>query len=256
MKIGIIGLGNIGQMLAKRFAEFLNLADIIVFDKSRGRVKNLKISLAGSEQEVIDKSDIVFVCIRPQNLKNFFIEVKPKDKIFVTTVAAIYENTYYKHSGKIKLIRIIPSMINKVGGPILLYVGKYINRTDKNKVEKLLSKVGNVYKIEESEIDAYTHLSSCSPAIVAEFLRLYVGALIKEKKINQQKALKILIEMLEILVPLLKKDGFKIISQVCTKGGITEQGIKIMNNYQDNFFKDLAHSLFKKMDEVRKKYGK
>jgi pyrroline-5-carboxylate reductase len=94
-------------------------------------------------------------------------------------------------------------MINKVGGPILLHSGKYINRTDRNKVEKLLSKIGNIYKVKESKIDAYTHLSSCSPAIVAEFLRLYVNVLMKEKKINRQKALKILIEMLEILALLL-----------------------------------------------------
>ena len=143
-------------------------------------------------------------------------------------------------------------MINKVGGPILLYSGKYINRTDRNRVEKLLSKIGNIYKVKESEIDAYTHLSSCSPAIVAEFLRLYVNVLMKEKKINRQKALKILIEMLEILALLLKTDGFKIIPQVCTKGGITEQGIRIMDNYQGTFFKDLTHSLLKRMEEVRK----
>jgi pyrroline-5-carboxylate reductase len=39
MKIGIIGLGNIGQMLAKRFVEFLNPSDIIAFDKSKQGVK-------------------------------------------------------------------------------------------------------------------------------------------------------------------------------------------------------------------------
>jgi pyrroline-5-carboxylate reductase len=62
--------------------------------------------------------------------------------------------------------------------------------------------------------------------------------------------------MLEILALLLKTDGFKIIPQVCTKGGITEQGIRIMDNYQGTFFKDLTHSLLKRMEEVRKKIWK
>jgi pyrroline-5-carboxylate reductase len=39
MKIGIIGLGNIGQMLAKRFVDFLKPGDIITFDKSKQRVR-------------------------------------------------------------------------------------------------------------------------------------------------------------------------------------------------------------------------
>lgn len=253
MKIGIIGLGNIGRMLAKRFVEFLNPSNIIVFDTSRTR--NDKYFRANSAQELIDKSKIVFLCIRPQNLKNFFTEVRPGNKIFVTTVAAIYESTYYKNFGKIRLIRIIPSMINKVGGPILFFSGKYASHPDKIKVKKLLSKIGKIYEVKENEIDAYTHLSSCSPAIVAEFLRLYIETLAREKKINKRKSSKILIEMLEILVPLLKRDGFKIISQVCTKGGITEQGIKIMNEYQNSFFKDLTRSLLKRMSEVRKQYG-
>lgn len=254
MKIGIIGLGNIGGMLAKRFTEFLNPSNILVFDKRN--IKSGNFSFCNSIQEVIDKSDIVFICIRPQNLENFFAEAKPKNKIFVTTVAAIYENTYYKNLGKIALIRIIPSMINKVGGPILLYSGKYVSRFDKSKVKNLLSKIGNVYEVKEKEIDAFTHLSSCLPAIVAQFLKLYIKTLAKEKKINKQKALQIVNEMLEILVQLLKKEGFEIIPQVCTKGGITEQGIKIMNKYQNSFFKDLTSSLLKRMSEIRKYYGK
>ena len=254
MKISIIGLGNIGGMLAKRFAEILSPSNIMVFDTHK--VKNGMYSRVSSSQEVIDKSEVIFVCIRPQNLNKFFAEIKPKNKIFVSTVAAIYEKTYYEHLGKIKLVRIIPSMINKVGGPILLFSGKYASRYDKNRVKNLLSKIGNIYEVKENEIDAFTHLSSCSPAIVAEFLKLYIETLASEKKINQKTALKILIEMLEIIVPLLKKEGFKIIPQVCTKGGITEQGIKIMNNYQDSFFKDLTGSLLKRMGEVRKQYGK
>lgn len=254
MKIGIIGLGNIGGMLAKRFAETLKPSDIVVFDNHATKGRNY--FMVSSAQEVIDKSEIVFLCIRPQDLKNFFVGANPKNKIIVSTTAAIFEKTYYKYLGKFKLVRIIPSMINKIGGPILFFGGKYTNSKDINEVKKILANFGKVYEVGEKDIDSYTHLTSCSPAIVAEFLRLYIETLAVEKKIDKKKALKILTEVLEILVPLLKKDGFKIIPQVCTKGGITEQGIKIMDNYQDSFFKDLTSSLLKRMDEVRKQYGK
>lgn len=254
MRIGIIGLGNIGKMLVHRLINFLGPSNIVVHDKKD--IKIDKVSFASSNQEVIDKCDIIFICIRPQNLKDFFAEVKPKNKVFVTTVAAIYESTYYKNLGKISLIRIIPSMINKVGGPILFFKGKYTTFVDAKKVKNLISKIGKVYEVKENEIDAYTHLSSCLPAIVIEFLKLYIGTLMKEKKINKQKALRIVNEMLEILVRLFKKDSFEIISQVCTKGGITEQGIKIMKKYQNTFFRDLTSSLLRRMNKIRKQYGK
>ncbi len=254
MKVGIIGLGNIGKMLAERFAEFLSSSDIIVFDLRK--INGKKYSRANSVQETVDKSDIVFLCVRPQDIKSLFAEIKQKNKIFVTAIAAIYENTYYEKLGRIKLIRIIPSMLNKIGGPILLLAGKYTNKFDQNKVKTLLAKIGNIHEIKESEIDAYTHLSSCLPAIVAEFLKLYTSSLMEEKKINKQKASEVLNEMLEIFVPLLKKEGFKVIPQVCTKGGVTEQGIKIMERYKNSFFKDLTSSLLKKMSEARKQYGK
>lgn len=258
MTIGIIGLGNIGGMLLKRFSEFLDLSNIIVF--SHHKINNKEYLYTKSAQELIEKSNIVFLCIRPQNLKEFFNEIKLsdkilRDKIFVTTVAAINENTYYKNLGKIKLIRIIPSMINKIGGPILLSRGKYASPLIKNKIRKLLLKVGDVYEVKEKEIDMYTHISSCSPAFIVEFLRLYVFSLVKKEK-DKEMAINLISDVLEITAQLFRKDRFKVISQVCTKGGITEQGIKIIDSYKDTLFKNLANSLLKRMNEVRKKYGK
>lgn len=164
-------MGNIGNMLAKRFMESFETSNIIVYSP---HPKNNKCYWAESPQEVIDKSDIIFICVRPQNLKKLFSQIKPKNKIFVTVVAAIYEKTYYKHLGKIKLIRIMPSMLNEIGGPILLCPGKYAKQKDKDKIKKIISKIGNIYEIEEDKMDAYTHLSSCSSAIITEFLKLYI----------------------------------------------------------------------------------
>ena len=76
MKISIIGLGNIGGMLAKRFAEILSPSNIMVFDTHK--VKNGMYSRVNSSQEVIDKSEVIFVCIRPQNLNKFFWEMDNK----------------------------------------------------------------------------------------------------------------------------------------------------------------------------------
>lgn len=262
MSIGIIGLGNIGEMLLKRFVDFINPKTISVFDVEHTKLENIskqyKVKMADSLENLTKKSDYIFICVKPQNLIEILKTLKGvEDKVFVSTVAAIYEDDYYKLSGKkLKLIRIIPSMINKIGGPILFLSGKYVSKNREKGVEELLLKVGNIYRIKEKEIDCFTHLTSCSPAIIANFVRLYIESMSKKHKIDEEAALSLMADVMEITAKLLKKEKFGIISQVCTNGGITELGIKILEDYKKTLFKDITSVLLKRMEEIRKIYGK
>jgi len=163
----------------------------------------------------------------------------------------------YKKLGKINLIRIIPSMINKIGGPILFYRGKYADKDKIKVVKEIINKIGVLYEVEkEEELDIYTHLTSCFPALISEFIKLYIESLSKEESIDKNKALDLVIDTLKITSLLLEKERFDIIPQVATKGGITEKGIKIMEKYKSSFFEELVTTLSKKMKEIREKIDK
>ena len=260
MKIGFIGVGNIGSMLVKRFLEFTSPRDILIFDLNQEKCKELEeqleLNVSQNIESLAKDSDIIFLCVRPQNLREVLKNLgNTVNKIFVTTVAAINQETYYGELGKIELIRIIPSMINKVGGPVLFCPGKYTSENTKRAVKEQISKIGKVFEVEEDKIDGYTHIASCSPAIIAEFVRLYVDSLVKEKKIDGEIALKMIHDVLPITSQSLKEEGFDIIPQVCTKGGITELGIGIMNKHKETFFSDITKTLLDRMENVRKEYG-
>jgi len=97
MKIGIIGIGNIGRMLTKRILEFMDEKDVFIFNRSVEKYKrfeNLGLNIANSIKELNEKSDIIFLCVKPQDLKNVLDEIKiTNNKIFVTTIAAVSEET-------------------------------------------------------------------------------------------------------------------------------------------------------------------
>lgn len=257
--MGFIGLGNIGTMLIGRLVSFINPDAIFAYDinsKKTTDLKNkLKINVSKNIQDLVRQCDVVFLCIKLQNLNEVLKKiVNPKGKIFITTVAAITQSTYYKKLGQVELIRIIPSMINKVGGPILFMRGNYASNNSVQRIKEILEKIGNIFEVKESDIDAYTHLTSCSPAIIVEFLRLYILSLVKEKKIDKDVAIRLISDVLKITTQLFAEEGFKIIPRVCTKGGITEVAVKKMQEYEETFFKDITSTLLKRMEEVRKNY--
>jgi nucleotide sugar dehydrogenase len=70
-KIGIIGSGVVGSATGKGFHKLGH--DVLFYDISKQRLLNLKESgyqVASSVQEIVDKTDISFVCVNTPNNKN------------------------------------------------------------------------------------------------------------------------------------------------------------------------------------------
>ncbi len=241
---GFIGLGNIGKMLLNRFKD-IGIHDANIYASNSNE----------TNQEVIKNSDIIYLCIRPQDLQNVYAMLKHnlENKLLISTIAAIETQSYYGVLGNIQLIRIIPSMTNAIGGPILFCPGKYTSTHNINKTKSDLSKIANVYKIEEEHIDEYNHLASCSPAIITEFLREYLDSII-ETGINPQLGKEILLDASSSTLNILKQDkGFDLIDRVCTKQGISKVGVNLLR--QGNSITDISQSLLKRIKEVKQSYG-
>ena len=94
--IGIFGFGNMGKAifkLLKGSRQFKNSADFLIFDaKTVKGVKTVK-----SVEILLEKSDIVFLCIKPQDFYklNRFRNGKPSKTILISIMAGV-------EKGKIK----------------------------------------------------------------------------------------------------------------------------------------------------------
>ncbi|MFA6074934.1 MAG: NAD(P)-binding domain-containing protein [Negativicutes bacterium] len=243
MKIGIIGMGNIGGMYAKRLS---CVHDVIAYDADNEKLKNICLAngyiQASSLEDINHQAEIILLAVKPNGVKSVLRELQGKGKIFISTVAAVDQQNYYDVAGQITLFRIMPSMVNKTGGPIMVVRGTYAGDEEEQKVLELLQLVGHPYLIDEREMDAYMCVMSCSPAVFAEFFKQYVESFCSNSNIESEKALNTVLDMVEQLVPILRTERYDIIRQVCTPGGITEVGVQHLSNNRE-FFQEMADNM-------------
>jgi len=79
MRIGIIGYGSMGRMLLWKFSEAGNIAkqDLFVSNRTVSKLEEAEdIANAVSSKELASLCDIVFVCVRPSDLKAVLEEIK------------------------------------------------------------------------------------------------------------------------------------------------------------------------------------
>jgi len=239
---GFIGTGTIGKMLIERFLD-------------EGILNHDNLRASNSEEtnrDIIANSDIVYLCVKPQDLKEVYPDLRDslEGKLLITTIVAVESNSYYQNLGDIELIRIIPSITNRIKGTILFNSGKFVKPTNKLKVCSDLSKIARVYDVPEEDLDDYTHLASCSPAIISEFMRQYLQSI---GRLDDTKGREILFDALSGTADLLKQYEFNVIDQVCTKQGISRVGVNFVS--QRFPVQELSNELLARMNYIKKEFG-
>ena len=81
MKVGIIGYGSMGKMLAGKFAVSGKLKEdsILVSSRTKEKLKALPagVDACSDNMELAALADIIFLCVKPGDLKEIVEEIKP-----------------------------------------------------------------------------------------------------------------------------------------------------------------------------------
>lgn len=72
MAIGFIGLGNLGKAIANRL--IAEGEDLIVWNRSKGKINGLKAKIVDSPQQLIEETDILFLCLSDSNAVKSVLE--------------------------------------------------------------------------------------------------------------------------------------------------------------------------------------
>ena len=114
----------------------------------------------------------------------------------------------------------------------------------------LLQTFGNVIELPEDEMGMGSELVSCMPGFIAALFKEIKNAAIPHTKIEESKITKMLADTMLGTARLISEKNIsfeKIIEWVSTKGGITEEGVKVV----ENKFPTVASELFEKTLEKR-----
>lgn len=177
MQIGIIGIGNIGKSLIKGLGTKKNNISLIAFDKNEKKnndiTKNTSSKSFKNEKQVIDHSDIIFLCIRTNQvldwIKNNSRHLFKKTLVLVQSGISLSDIEKKGLLDTIDLIRLITNVNTSVGlGHTIILKNECKNF---NVIKSVFSSVGCVICVEnERQLNEYSFITGCSPALGAMLL--------------------------------------------------------------------------------------
>jgi pyrroline-5-carboxylate reductase len=222
--IGIIGFGKLGSAFAQGF---LNVGvKVLAYDSSEDKLTMEGVQKASSPKEVFEKSEMVFLGLKPDALVSVLKE-NPTEKLLVSPAAKLTLAEMQEASLNAKLIRVMPNIAASQNlSPIPYALGKNVSPDEEKAFLELFSRVGVTVKVEESQMDIITAIVGSSPAYFAYFARAMREAA-KEQGVPEETANLLLAQVLSGTGALLSKSSCEeIMEKVTTKGGVTEKGIK------------------------------
>ncbi|MCZ8511131.1 late competence protein ComER [Paenibacillus filicis] len=262
MRVGFIGTGSMGSILIEAFIRSgaLNPEQITATNRTIAKAERLAEQYPGlhvtpTGKEAASLSDIVFVCVKPLEYKTVLDEIQAvvhAGQILVSITSPVL----IRHLEGIvpcKIAKVIPSITNYVlsGASLCIYSDRMLPE-DKELLENLLSHVGSPLRVSEQYTRISSDLSSCGPAFLAYFLQRFIDASVQATGISEEEATLLVSEMALGTGKLLTTGGFTPASlqkRVAVPGGITAEGLRIMENELGGVFDDLIRTTHSKYEE-------
>ncbi len=185
-RIGIIGVGNIGSSILRGLLAAdsgTGLERIFIYDANKkaildfGSDTELKaiVEICTSNEVVAKNSEVIILAVKPSVVKAVVKEIAPfitADKILISVAAGVLTKTIegYLGEGK-KVIRVMPNIGARVSESVCaLCKGRYAETDDEELAKGILSVIGSVYSVSESDLDVITGLSGSGIAFFAAII--------------------------------------------------------------------------------------
>ena len=237
MKIGFIGVGNMGAALAKA-ASKKDGTKIYVCDRDESKARMVASELSGcvcDSDTVARECDYIFLGVKPNVIKDALAEIKDtvlsRPECVIISMAAgvkisLFESELSKNT---KIIRIMPNLPVSVGkGMIVWSESAAVTEDDCKGFVYMLSEAGRLDQIDEGLIDAACAISGCGPA----FVFMFIDALARGGEkcgLSRESAIDYAAQTLVGAATLLletKTEPDTLRDAVCSPGGSTIEGVK------------------------------
>jgi competence protein ComER len=145
-----------------------------------------------------------------------------------------------------------------LSGAALCIYGERMLHEDKLELERLFAHISEPIRIQEQFTRVTSDISSCGPAFFALILQKFIEAAVNETGIAHAEANRLASEMLLGTGKLLTIGGFtpqELQKRVSVPGGITAQGLQLLEDKLDGVFNQLIHITHAKFEEDKSKFN-
>ncbi|GHV91117.1 pyrroline-5-carboxylate reductase 3 [Spirochaetia bacterium] len=242
--IGIIGYGSMGKMFLNKFIESKTIQESNIFISNRTfeKIINLdktysKLNICKNNIDVVKNAKILFICVKPLEIKNVLTEIVEylgANIHIISLNGSVLFNQIEKICINKKISKIIPSITAEVNQSVTLVChNANVNVKDKEAINNLLKCFGTIMEIPEPEMGMGSELTSCMPGFIGAIFKVITEEAVKHTSIPREKIIEMVIATMYGTGKLLLEKEMTydtLINRVATKGGITEEGTKIIEN--------------------------
>ena len=151
MKIGIIGYGSMGKMLLWKFSEAgkIGKQGLMVSNRTMEKLKEAEdIACIVTSRQLAAETDIIFVCVRPSDIKQVLEEISDvirKDALLVSLNGSVSFETISRLTDH-KAAKVIPSLTAEIErSQTLVCYNSLVNEEDKT-AKSIISSINTYYK--------------------------------------------------------------------------------------------------------------
>jgi competence protein ComER len=262
MEVGIIGTGNMGRILTEAIVDgkAVSPSSIIITNRSISKAMTIQknypeLRVMQDIGEIGRRADLIFICVKPHDVYEVAMKLQPeltKDKCVISITSPISVEQL-ESVLPCSVARVIPSITNRaLSGVTLLSFGQKCKETWKKSLTDLFNHISTPVEINEEITRVSSDIVSCGPAFFSYLTQRFINAAVHETKIDQKTATIFASEMLIGLGELLQKGYYTLPTlqeKVCVKGGITGEGINVLEKELGDIFEHVFQATHLKFED-------
>ena len=239
---GFIGAGKMASAIIKGLIDSslftkdqISACEINETNAKKAR-EEFGIKVCEQPDEIVKKSDIIFIATKPFAVKEVLKKIKPfvnKNKVIISIAAGIsthlIETVLEKEIPVIKVMPNTPALLGE--GMSALCKGSFADEKTLDMAVDMFSKLGKAVKCEEKDIDAITGVSGSGPAFYY-YLINEIARAGEKLGLDYRTALTLSAQTALGAAKMILETGMtpeELITNVTTPGGTTAEGNKVLN---------------------------
>jgi pyrroline-5-carboxylate reductase len=262
-KIGVVGVGNMGASILEGALtrRLITPSRIWIYDKEVDKARSFvcrhHVRRASSVAELLKKTDVVLLAMKPQDFVSFTLEhrlsFKPGQGV-ISILAGMTTEKIAKALGKhVTIVRAMPNLGAKVGQSMTVICGK--NKTALSFAQTFFSGCGKVVMLPEKMLDLVTAISGSGPAYFFNLMELLADFGVRHGL--SPEVAEVLAVQTGLGAALLAKSSgescAELRQRVTSKKGTTEAAMKILQRGKfENIFQRALQAAMNRSRQLRK----
>ena len=263
MKVGFIGMGNMGYAILKGIKENVNNENIIFHQNTLSKMKEISktenVKYAESNSEVVKKSKYIILAVKPQMFDLIAEEIKDditSEHIIISMAPGFDIKQLVEKFNTNKIVRTMPNTPAMIGEGVtgICYFDNCLQDDEKNAVISIFESVGKAVVVEEKLMNAVVCASGSSPAYVFMFIEALADSVVKcgmPRQSAYEFVTQTIIGSAKLMVDTGKHPG-ELKDMVCSPGGTTIAGVQELENngFRSAIFK-ATEACFNKCNNIK-----